>query len=53
MKNQTPNADSDKNEIITPTKKEEKIVDETLKETFPASDAPAWYAGKDKVKPKK
>ncbi|MGQ3890128.1 hypothetical protein ACQUW5_14000 [Legionella sp. CNM-1927-20] len=26
----------------------EKMVDETLKDTFPASDAPSWYGGKDK-----
>ncbi|STX28833.1 Uncharacterised protein [Legionella beliardensis] len=28
----------------------EKKVDETLKETFPASDAPSWYGGKDRKK---
>lgn len=31
---------------------DEELVDETLEETFPASDAPAWYAGKDKDKKK-
>ncbi|STX51410.1 Uncharacterised protein [Legionella busanensis] len=28
-------------------KSDEEIIDETLKETFPASDAPSWYGGKD------
>ncbi|MGQ3888273.1 hypothetical protein ACQUW5_04460 [Legionella sp. CNM-1927-20] len=32
---------------LNSNKSDEDIIDETLKETFPASDAPSWYGGKD------
>lgn len=30
---------------------QEAMIDETLEDTFPASDSPAWYGGKDIPKP--
>lgn len=27
---------------------EDAMIDQTLEDTFPASDPPAWYGGKDK-----
>lgn len=52
MKTNLPkNEQEDKNnKLKRPTKAEEEMVDETIEESFPASDSPAWYAGKDKVK---
>ncbi|WP_419420427.1 hypothetical protein ACNVED_03765 [Legionella sp. D16C41] len=38
-----------KNDLHSP-KTAEEIIDETLEETFPASDAPSWYGGKDSKK---
>ncbi|WP_131781604.1 hypothetical protein [Legionella gresilensis] len=40
------NQQSKKNDLNS-KKSEEEIIDETLIETFPASDSPSWYGGKD------
>lgn len=47
MKNQTPTQEKSNN-----PSPDDEIIDETLEETFPASDSPSWYAGKD-IEPRK